>query len=60
MMIKHLFSKMFNLTPGVTVASLHRGVTTAQIIKSMITIILALREVNLQLHSMIQFMPLFL
>ena len=32
----------------------------AQIRKSMITIIVALVEVNLQLHSMIQFMPLFL
>ena len=26
-MIKHLFSKMINLTSGVTIASLHRGVT---------------------------------
>ena len=28
-MIEHLFSKKNNLTPGVTVASLHRGVTPA-------------------------------
>ena len=27
-MIRHMFSKTINLTPGVTVASLHRGVTT--------------------------------
>jgi hypothetical protein len=27
-MIRHMFSKKINLTPGVTVASLHRGVTT--------------------------------
>ena len=26
-MIRHMFSKKINLTPGVTVASLHRGVT---------------------------------
>ena len=26
-MIKHLFSKMINLTQGVTVATLHRGAT---------------------------------
>ena len=26
-MIRHKFSKTINLTPGVTVASLHRGVT---------------------------------
>ena len=30
MMIKHLFSKKINLTPGVTVATLHRGVTNEQ------------------------------
>ena len=27
-MTRHMFSKKINLTPGVTVASLHRGVTT--------------------------------
>ena len=27
-MIRHMFSKTINLTPGVTVASLHRGVTS--------------------------------
>ena len=29
-MIRHMFSKKINLTPGVTVASLHRGVTHLQ------------------------------
>ena len=30
-MIRHMFSKKINLTPGVTVATLHRGVTKVQL-----------------------------
>ena len=30
-MIRHKFSKTINLTPGVTVASLHRGVTAVHL-----------------------------